>query len=64
MNKCPLYGINCFYALSEDSPLPCFATIDQCNDLIKKLTTPKEKLEEIKTKRVNNAIQELELEDI
>ena len=33
MNKCPNVSfkeIECQYALSEDSPMPCIATFDQC----------------------------------
>jgi hypothetical protein len=39
MNVCPnpcFGGIECPYALSEDSPLPCFGSFDQCEDWRKK----------------------------
>lgn len=31
MNKCNQYDIECPYKLSDESPLPCFATQEQCN---------------------------------
>jgi len=34
MNKCPnpSYDLKCPYALSESSPVPCFASQKQCNE--------------------------------
>jgi hypothetical protein len=65
MNKCCTYKFKCPYALSSTSSLPCFATNDQCRDWVQKFpttrTTTNETIEEIKLKKVNNAIQELEV---
>lgn len=39
MNKCPnltYKNMKCPYALSEDSPLPCFGTQKQCDNYRKK----------------------------
>jgi hypothetical protein len=30
VNKCPVAGYDCPYALSDESPLPCFANPEQC----------------------------------
>jgi hypothetical protein len=35
MNKCINYKIPCPYALSKNSPLPCFGSQLQCNKYIK-----------------------------
>ena len=32
MNRCTNYGIECPYALSGDSPLPCYGTQEQCDE--------------------------------
>ena len=35
MNKCQCRDLECPFALSEDSPLPCFATQEQCDAFLK-----------------------------
>jgi hypothetical protein len=40
MNKCPnpsYDGIECPYALSEFSPLPCYGNQEQCNEYRKSI---------------------------
>lgn len=43
MNKCPndsYNGIECPYALFEDSPLPCFGSQEQCDKYRKQIEKP------------------------
>lgn len=54
MNKCPnstYKGIECPYALSPDSPLPCFGEQEQCDEWraqLKAKTEPPKKAPEKK----------------
>jgi len=32
--KCRTKGFECPYALSDESPLPCYATSEQCRDIL------------------------------
>ena len=44
MNKCPVNNFECVYALSEDSPFPCFATQEECNFWKEKINKEVKKL--------------------
>lgn len=37
MNKCPINNFKCIFALSEEAPLPCFGTEEQCKEWTQKI---------------------------
>lgn len=67
MNYCSIHEILCPYKLSDQSPLPCFATQDECDKFISFITvvtddTPIEPVKETKS-AVINAISILNIND-
>jgi hypothetical protein len=56
MNYCDIKHLNCPYKLSNDSPLPCFATQEQCDKLTKEIQE-----KEIPKPTITNPLTKLEL---
>ena len=44
LNHCPAHNIDCPYALSDKSPLPCFGTQEQCDEYRKPKTLVRQKV--------------------
>jgi len=34
MNRCQSKGFKCPYALSDEAPFPCYATFEQCREIL------------------------------
>ena len=80
MNKCPSQayaGINCPYALSSSSPLPCFGSPEQCKEWRAKLKDAqagfvdkstafhqlKQEKKEVKKVKVDSPLYGIEVDD-